>query len=372
MKDLLRITALPAAALMLLLPASSQAQYVQGNLISDVQGAAQVYDPNLGNAWGIAFSAASPVWISDNATGLATVYRVKADPANSRHDIVTTLGLVVTVPSAGGGPGGSPTGQIFGFGGENFVFDTEDGTISGWHGGTIAGIHVNMSSSGAVFKGLTVAANQLYATDFHNGTVDVFDQSFNPVSLPAGAFTDNTLPSGYAPYNIQNIGGKLYVTFAQQDADKHDGNSGPGLGFVDVFDSNGALLQRLQAGSWFNQPWGVTLAPSTFGAFAGDLLVGNFGNGWINAFDPTTGDFVGSMTDAFGNPIAIDGLWALTFGNGVNGGDTKKLYFSAGPDDETHGLFGNLQPTPEPGAFALILGSCTMAGLLARRRSSKK
>ncbi len=343
---------------------------MQGNLVSDIKGLAQVYDPFLGNAWGIALSNSGPFWISDNHTGVSTLYRVKPDPLNHTHDIASTIPLVVTIPGAGNTGSGSPTGQVFGFGGEAFVFDSEDGSISGWHGGTTAAIHVDNSANGAVYKGLAVAGNQLYATDFHNGKVDVFNSGFNSVNSPGG-FVDTTLPAGYAPYNIQNIGGKLFVTYAQQDADKHDGNSGAGLGFVDVFDTNGNLIQRLQAGDWFNQPWGLVQAPSSFGAFSGDLLVGNFGDGWINAFDPTTGNYIGAMTDAMGNPIAIDGLWALSFGNGGNGGDKNKLYFTAGPNGENNGLFGNLQPTPEPGTYALLMGSCTMVGMLARRRINR-
>jgi uncharacterized protein (TIGR03118 family) len=333
--------------------------FVQNNLVSDIPGLAANTDPNLANPWGISFSSSSPFWVSDNKTGLATLYNTAGQPQ----------GLVVTIPPPLGGTSPSaPTGQVFNpnssdFLGARFIFATEDGTISSWQGGTSATLNVDNSASGAVYKGLALGSNGsasfLYAANFHNGTVDVFDSSFKSVNL-SGAFTDPNLPSGYAPFDIKNIDGKLYVTFALQDADKHDDVPGPGHGFVDVFDTNGSLLQRLITQGSLNSPWGLAVAPSGFGEFGNDLLVGNFGDGTINAFDPVTGMPTGQLDDASGNPIVNLGLWGLTFGNGGNGGNLNALYFTAGiPGDgaiEDHGLFGSLGPTPEPGTW-IVFGS---------------
>lgn len=364
----LRLAVLPGIALLCIAPIASQAQYQQTNLISDIQGLAQVYDPNLVNPWGIAMSGTSPFWISDNGTDVSTLYSVKPHPGNPSHDDVTIVPLVVSIP------GGAPTGQIFNgngsaFKGDRFIFDSEAGAIVGWQGGTAGTVRANSVLPDGIYKGLALANNQLYATDFHNGRVDVFGTDYKPVTLGGSAFVDPTLPSGYAPYNIQNIGGKLYVAFAQQDADAHDANIGAGLGFVDVFDANGNLLKRIQHGDWFNQPWGVAVAPSTFGQYANDLLVGNFGDGRINAFDPTTGDYLGFLADRDGVAFSEPGLWGLTFGNGGSGGDPNKLYFTSGINDENNGLFGSLQAVPEPGAVAtFVLGSFSTVGFLLRRR----
>jgi uncharacterized protein (TIGR03118 family) len=234
-----------------------------------------------------------------------------------------------------------------------FIFVSEDGAITAWNPNvpkpapsTQAQLAVDVPD--AVFKGVTIASdganNFLFATDFHNGQVDVFDKNFAPVAEAKGAFADSRIPAGFAPFNIQNIGGRLFVTFAQQDAARHDNLDGPGKGFVDVFDVHGNLEQRLASRGPLNSPWGLALAPAGFGKFGGDLLVGNFGDGHINAFDPTTGQFVGALRAANGQPVAIPGLWGLAFGNGVTVGDKGTLFFSSGPDDETHGLFGSLKP----------------------------
>jgi uncharacterized protein (TIGR03118 family) len=265
---------------------------------------------------------------------------------------------------------GAPTGQVFNgstqfvihaangdSGPALFIFVSEDGTITGWNPAVPRSTatppvpsdqaQLAVSIPDAVFKGVTIASDGtnsfLFAADFHNGKVDVFDSTFAPVTLSKGAFTDAHLPAGYAPFNIQNLGGKLYVTYGQQNSAKHDEVDGPGKGFVDVFDVHGVLLQRLASRGPLNGPWGLALAPAGFGKFAGDVLVGNFGDGHINAFD-AKGNFVGPLRNATGAPITIPGLWGLQFGNGVSAGDKTTLFFSAGPDDEAHGLFGSLTP----------------------------
>jgi len=327
--------------------------YAQQNLVSNIPGLAAHFDPNLVNPWGISFNGGSPFWISDNNSGLSTLYNKQGVP----------LSLVVNIPSPTGPTGGTPTGQVAntagGFGGARFIFATEDGLIASWSGGTQAATQVNNSAS-AVYKGLAMAADgsntYLYAANFRAGTIDVFNSSYNQVSL-GSSFTDPNLPAGYAPFNIQSIGGLLYVTYALQDAAKHDDVPGAGHGFVDVFTTDGVMVQRLVSMGALNSPWGLALAPAGFGAFSGDLLVGNFGNGWINAYNPTTGAYAGWLDDPNGNPIVEMGLWGLTFD--PNGGSADALYFTAGLPDasgmlEQNGLFGVLNPTPEPATWLLF------------------
>jgi len=369
-KSLFRVVLVRAA--IVLVAASAQRvladgasnNFTQTNLVSDLPGLAKTTDPDLVNPWGVSFSNASPFWVSDNGTGLATLYNGAGDK----------LGLVVTVPPAGA----APTGQVFNssssFNGDIFIFATEGGTITGWRGalGTTAETLYNPGTE-AVYKGLAIGTTPngtyLYATDFHNNSITVLPGTGAP-SL-SGTFTDPNLPAGYAPFNIQNIGGKLYVTYAVQDAAKHDDVAGPGHGIVDVFDLQGNFLQRLISnGGPLNSPWGMAIAPTGFGNFGNDLLIGNFGDGTINAFDPSTGNFLGQLDGANGIPLVNQGLWDLTFGNGGNGGSMSDLYFTAGipgPDNiEDHGLFGSIVPTPEPGSLTLI-GS-GLLGLIAYRR----
>lgn len=332
--------------------------YKQHNLMSDGAVPADLVDPNLVNAWGLVSSPTSPWWISDNGSGRSTLYNVGTG----------TIPLIVTVPGAMGEQG-TPTGVVFnggsgfvvnngaGTGPARFIFATEDGTISGFRGVPVV-IAVDSSASGAVYKGIAIdnpaAGTLLYATNFHAGTVDVFDSHFNAVVMP-GAFTDPDLPAGYAPFGIQNIGGTIYVTYALQDADKHDDVAGEGHGFVDAFDTQGNLIRRVASRGELNSPWGLALAPGDFGAFSNDLLVGNFGNGRVHAFDPGSlegnGEFRhrGLLHSADGRPLAIDGLWALGFGKGAaNNGPTSTLFFTAGPQGEQHGLFGTLVAAPPP------------------------
>jgi uncharacterized protein (TIGR03118 family) len=317
-------------------------------LVSDVPGLAFRTDPNLVNPWGISFSATSPFWISDNHAGVSTLY----------NSFGRAIPLVVTVPTPlGGTPPASPTGQVFNgtpdfvvtsgvkTGPARFIFATEEGTVSGWNGGPNAVLAFDNSASGAVYKGLAMGSdasgnNFLFATNFNAGVVDVLDSSFNWVT----SFTDAEVPAGFAPFGIRNINGNLYVAYAMQDADKHDDVAGPGNGFVDVFDTSGNLLKRFASNGKLNSPWGLALAPDRWGAFSGALLVGNFGDGRISAFNATTGALIGQLQDRHGNPLSLEGLWALTFGNGHQGGIRHWLYFTAGPQGEAHGLFGALIP----------------------------
>ena len=322
--------------------------YSQTNLVSDTPGMAALTDPNLVNAWGIVAGPSTPFWISDNGTGLSTLY--KGDG--------TIIPLVVTVPPPAGGSGPStPTGIAFnattdfvvtGSGGTGpalFLFATEDGTISGWNSTadhTNAILTVDNSKLGAVYKGLALGTtkdgNFLYTTNFHDGSVEMYDANFQLVKT----FTDTSVARGYAPFGIANIGGKLYVTFAKQDEDKHDDAPGAGHGYVDIFDLNGNLKQRLIVHGKLDSPWGVVWAAGNFGPFSHTLLVGNFGNGRINSFDPKTGAFLGTLRTPKGKPVWIDGLWGLSFGNDGAAGPSNVLYFTAGPSDEAHGLFGML------------------------------
>jgi len=347
----LTVLALGLAALSL-----SAQHYQQTNLVADQMGVAPATDTNLVNPWGLSRSSSSPWWVSDNGTGLATLY----DGTGAARS------LVVTVPT--GDPSssstGTPTGTVFN-GGTGFtlaphtpalfLFVTEDGTVSGWNPGvnaTNAVIKVNTKSA-SVFKGMalatinlpfTGASTFLYAADFRKGHIQVYDSSFHHVPAMESLFDDSQLPPGHAPFNIQNIGGELYVTFAQQDGAKHDEVDGPGKGYVDVFSPLGFLLRRMEHGPWLNGPWGLALASGDFGVYSHDLLVGQFGSGKIAVYDPVTGRFRGVLRDASNNPITIDGLWGLSFGSGSGSGSATALYFSAGSDGESHGLFGTITP----------------------------
>jgi uncharacterized protein (TIGR03118 family) len=324
--------------------------YTRVNLVSDIAGVARFTDRNLVNPWGLGFGPTSPFWVADNGSGVSTLYngRGQAFPVGAP--------LVVTIPSPSPTGGGTPTGLVFNGTGEfvvsakgksgspPFLFATEDGTILGWSptvNQTQAIIAVDNSGTGAVYKGLALAStpkgNFLYATNFHAGVVEVYDKDFNQIQT----FTDAHVDLNFAPFGIQNIGGQLYVTFALQKLpDMHDDQAGPGNGFVDVFAADGTLLRRVASHGTLNSPWGLALAPDGFGVFSHHLLVGNFGDGLINAFD-TADHFDGQLIDPEGNPLTINGLWALQFGSGAkNGGSRDTLFFTAGIADESHGLFG--------------------------------
>ena len=333
-------------------PSRSRNAYHQTNLVSDLPGLAQLTDPDLVNPWGLAAGPTTPVWVADNGTDKATIY-----PGFVNGSPIQKAPLVVSIP------GGAPTGQVFngtpGFevhagdasGPALFVFDSEAGLVTGWNPGVPPPPPSTQAQVGArvrhaIYKGLALATTSagsfLYAADFHHGRIDVFDQGFGRVHL-SGRFRDHKLPHGYAPFNVQELGGRLYVAYAKQDADREDEVAGPGRGFVDVYSTSGHLLRRLVRRGQLNAPWGLAQAPASgFGPFSGDLLVGNFGDGRINAYDPRTGAFQGRLRHEDGSPIQIEGLWALRFGNGVTG-DPTTLLFTAGIDDEAHGLFGAIQ-----------------------------
>jgi uncharacterized protein (TIGR03118 family) len=361
--------ALLSGAVLVFASSSRGQTFDQVNLVTDNQAAnpAAIEDPNLVNAWGMSYSPTSPFWVSDNGSGHATLYRV--DPLT---DVPTILGLTVSIPGAG-----TPTGQAFSgvagaFNGNAFLFGSEDGTISGWRGalGTSAET-LQTGSSANVYKGIALgsAANNsyLYAANFRAGTIDILKGSAGAPDL-TGHFVDPTLPSGFAPFNIRNLGGTLYVTYAMQDAAKHDDVAGLGNGFVDAYDLQGNFLRRIGSQGKLNSPWGIEIAPSSFGPLAGDLLVGNFGDGTINAFDLTGNTFIGQVSGRDGNPLSIDGLWGLSVGNGGGAGSSDKLYFTAGPDDESHGLFGLVASVPEVSSSLSLLAMGMSACLLFARK----
>ena len=332
--------------------------YTQTNLVSDIPGLAANTDPNLKNPWGVSFAPTSPFWTSDQGTGLSTLYNGAGLPQ----------ALVVTIPGSTGGPSG-PTGTVFNAAGAgtflvggtaaSFIFDNLNGTISAWNAGAGTTAQVEATTTGAIFTGLAQASNGtstfLYAANSApGGKIDVFNSSWAPTTL-SGSFTDPNLPSGLVPFNVQNIGGNLYVTYA---------NLGPGGapmagGVVDEFDANGNFIKRIATGGDLFAPWGITIAPSGFGTFSNDLLIGNFGNGEILAYDATTDLFLGILDGNNGDPLVNGALWALETRN-ASGFNSNAIYFSAGINGEANGLFGEITLTPEP---ASIVGTAT--GLLA-------
>lgn len=332
--------------------------FVQTNLISDIPGLAQLTVTSLVNPWGIASGPTDPFWISDNGSGTSMIDNGSGQPLTPGGDPIVAIAPPRGVPASLG----EPTGVVFngtsgfvvagpsGSGASQFLFATADGTILGWSPGADLGnaiVAVDNSASAAVYTGLALATDAggqsfLYAANFRAGTIDVFDSGFRAVNRP-GAFRDPALPSGFAPFGIDAIGGKVFVTYAQQDASGYNNVPGPGNGFVDEYDAEGNLLRRFASGGPLNSPWGMALAPDGFGAFSHDLLIGNFGDGRINVFDPTSGRFLGQLGDAAGNSITIPHLWGLIVGNGQGGGDSHTLYFTAGIGSSEHGLFGSLR-----------------------------
>jgi len=370
-RPLSRLPALAALAGAVLAGAPAHAQYAQTNLVSNIPGLAAFTDPDLQNPWGMSFSNASPFWVSDNGTGLSTLY----------NGLGVKQALVVHIPLPTGAPS-APTGQVFNSAGAfslgngsnaTFLFATEDGTIAGWNGaaGTTALTMVN-NMQVASYKGLAISGTgptaRLYAANFRAGTVDVWDGTFAPVT---GGFMDPTIPTGYAPFNVQNVGGNIVVTYAVVDPLTGDDVSGAGNGIVDVYDANGVLLRRLSSGGALNSPWGVALAPSGFGPFGNALLVGNFGDGTINAFDFFSGAMLGTLTDGSGNPIVNDGLWAIAFGNHNALADPNALYLTAGLNDEADGLFARIVATPEPGSLLLMATGLGVVLVGGRRRQAR-
>jgi len=358
-------------------PGKGQNRYVVTNLTSDLPGIAPNTDPILQNAWGVAFTpGASPFWVADNATGCSTLYDGSGVPQPQPTPLRVKLPLPGgSVPASAckptdpqnplNPPPAAPTGLVWNptatflvpgtSAPATFIWDTEDGTISAWTGGLTPPDQAVLAvdnSPGAVYKGLVFGTNVhgvfLFATNFRAGTIDVFapngSRGFRPATSTEidGDFTDPTIPDGFAPFGIQNINGDLFVTYALQDANKHDDVAGPGNGFVDIFDTAGHLLRRFASGGALNSPWGVVRASFAFGQFSGGILVGNFGDGKINAFT-SDGTFRDTLKDADGAPIVIDGLWTLTLGGGRNS-SSDTLYFTAGPNSEIDGLFGTITP----------------------------
>jgi uncharacterized protein (TIGR03118 family) len=358
------VAAVVAAALVAVGLAASSAStapkkhdgYTVHALVSDQVGVADHTDPNLVNSWGITASPTSPWWVADNGTDVSTLYN---------GDGVAQFPPTPLVVSVDGGPTGTVFNGSPGFvvsdgsghsGPSVFMFATEGGTIRGWNPNvppqppmtrsTQSFVVADGTGEGAVFKGLAIAGDRLYATDFANGKVDVFDSSFAPIT---GGFVDPKLPKGYSPFGIQNVSGNIFVTYAKKPATGIDELHGQGLGVVDEYSADGTLLARVARHGRLNAPWGIAMAPSDFGEASGDLLVGNFGDGRINVFEPKhNGGFVpkGQLAGADGKRLTIDGLWGIGFGNGAGSGAKNALYFAAGPDDESHGLFGRIEVAP--------------------------
>jgi uncharacterized protein (TIGR03118 family) len=334
--------------------------YQQINMVSDVPGVAPLTDPDLVNAWGLSASPSSPLWVSDNGTDKTTLYQKGASPTTVTKVPTFLNGIDVT--------SGAPTGQVFNTDSTGFVvhdaaghsapslfiFASENGGIDGWNPtvgvppgppSTVTEVAVN-NGANAVYKGLAIAVasdghTYLYAANFRSGRVEAYDDTFTPVELPGGFFVDPKIPVGFAPFNVQELAGQLYVSYAKQDSGLKDDVAGQGNGFVDVFTNDGAFVKRLVTRGQLNSPWGLALAPASFGRFGGALLVGNFGDGTINAYDINNGARLGQLRGIDNKPIAIDGLWGLRFGNG-NAAGTNELIFSAGPEDESHGLLGKI------------------------------
>jgi uncharacterized protein (TIGR03118 family) len=318
-------------------------------LVSDQPGMARTTDPNLVNAWGLAFSPTSPLWVSNNGTSTSTLYTGATSPSTP----ISQVPLVVKIPA-----GGAPTGVVFnpttgftlGSGGKTgpalFIFAAESGSITAWNssGDPTRAVRVAHVRD-AIFKGLTMVMMggkpYLLASDFHHGRIDVFDSHFHRVSMP-GAFRSHGIPRGYAPFNVAALDGRVYVTYAKQDSAREDDVAGRGHGFLSVFGPRGRYLRTLVRRGSLDSPWGLAIAPHGFGGLAGKLLVGNFGNGRIHVVNRDSGRVVATLRNRAGHPVVIDGLWGLLPGNGASG-STSAVWFSAGPDGESHGLLGQLQ-----------------------------
>ena len=371
MQSAVKISRLLPLFLAMSFPSLTFAQhYTQTNLVTDMGSSAPVTDSNLKNAWGLSRSTGSPWWVSDNGTGVSTLYNI----AGTTSTLAATVNprVVVIPPPHGSTSTSTPTGQVFNGSVDFtlapgipalFIFVTEDGTISGWNPG-FDSAHPNNAvlkvdnSPNAVYKGVTTGdvdgVRYLYVANFRSGHIEIYNTNFKAVLssndhggehhgiFSEESFDDGEIPEGYAPFNIQNIGGSLFVAYAKQDAPRHDDVAGAGFGFVDIFSTAGKLEGRLEHGPWLNSPWGVVWAPRDFGEFSNRVLVGNFGSGQIAAFNGFTGKFIGLMQNPNGTTLAIDGLWALAFGNSANAGPYNALFFTAGPNAEANGLFGAL------------------------------
>lgn len=344
-------------------------EFSQTNLVSDTSGMGAVtIDPNLVDAWGMSFGAATPIWVSDRATGKTSLYTGTGASAG--------FGPFGVPPGAPNGP----TGQVFAGGPPFmanggpafFIFATLGGTIDAWGPKSGASASLEWTTPGARYEGLAIANNTLFASNFTSGGgIDVFNSSYSPVST-SGKFTDSSIPSGYAPFNVQYLNGFLYVTYAKLTPGVPVPLPGGG-GYVDKYGTSGNLVtSKLISNGNLNAPWGITIAPAGFGSIGGDLLIGNFGNGEINVYT-TSGTWAETLTDSSGKPISINGLWALDFGNGSNGASKSALYFTAGPNLGAHGLFGNVTSVPEPGAVGTAaVGLLALIGFALGRRLNER
>jgi uncharacterized protein (TIGR03118 family) len=373
MKVVARIIALFVVAPFGVPPAEAESTaYLATDLVSDQPGVAPILDPHLVNGWGIARSPnGGAFWVSSEGADLSALYT--GDVAGGP---LTKASLEVAIP------GGHPTGQVFNgtsdfvvsagavSGPAVFIFASTTGVVSGWSPAVslTTAQPAFQATDDAIYTGIALAnngsGNFLFLADFHNGEIDVLDGGFQLVQL-AGAFHDPALPAGYAPFNVTAIGGKLYVAYAKQDANAEEEITGPHRGFVDVFDLNGNFERRLISRGRLNAPWAMVVAPSGFGDFSGALLVGNFGDGRINAYEPATGTFRGTLSRSRGHPIEIDGLWGLAVGNGVTAGNAATLYYAAGPEDEARGLFGKITANPagtSPVQATLTTGTLVITG----------
>ncbi len=355
--NILRAYTITVAIMLLSVHLSAQAEgqrkffYQQTNLVSDRAGFANNTDVNLKNPWGIAFNPNGFVWVANAATGTSTLYDGNGTPVPALP--------VVKVPGANSSPG-NPTGIVFNasttdFNGSPFIFANESGSIAAWNP-AIDRLNAKLittivpTTEPPIYKGLALVTTSrgrfLYATDFHNGKVQVFDSTFAWVDAKKTLgcdFTDPTIPAGFAPFGIQNFGAAVFVTYAKQDADRKDDVAGKGLGYVNNFDENGCFIRRFASRGHLNAPWGLAIAPGQFGKHRKQLLIGNFGDGVINAYGLLTGSFKDALRDRKGKKIVIDGLWGLAFGNGINAQPTQSLFFTAGPNDEANGLYGKLE-----------------------------
>jgi len=347
---------LPCSILLaaLALPASARAaSFGVTGLVTDDQTAnpAQITDAQLVNPWGVSYTPTGPFWVSDNGTGVATIYTVTPGT-----DATSKNGLAVSILGAGNVTGQAHNGSGGQFNDDVFLFANEDGTISGWRAALGSTAEVLQLNPDARYKGTALGVTggnaYLYSANSVQARIDVLKGSSGAPDLP-GSFLDPNLPAGYAPFNVQNLGDTLFVAYTAVDQNG-DEIGGPGHGIVDAFDLQGNLLRRVATGGDLNAPWGLAIAPGSFGTLAGSLLVGNFGDGRIHAFDPQTGTPLGALTDGLGSPLAIDGLWALVPGNGGNAGSPGSVYFTAGPQNETHGLFGVITVVPEPDVSLLL------------------
>ena len=336
--------------------------YSNTALVSDMAGALHL-DPNLKNPWGIVAGPTTPFWTSNNHSGTSTLY----------DGTGKVLPVVVALPANTSGAAFDPTGIVFNATTDfkvngtpaKFIFSGEGGMLAGWSGGATAVITYPapaVDGGGASYKGLAIASaggtNYLYATDFHNNRIDVFDGNYSKQAWPATAFVDSTLPAGYAPYGIQAFANgpsgatRLYVTYAKQDSAAGDSVSGAGLGLVDVYDASGTFISHLIAtGGWLNAPWGLAIAPADYGTLSGALLVGNFGDGTINAFDPSSGTYWATLSDSTDHAITVSGLWGLSFGNDHQNQPHNTLYYTAGVNDEADGIYGRIDLGATPPTF---------------------